>query len=391
VKAIVRVLLGFSLAWIAAAADPSYVVVRLSSGAGREVVSRSGAIEVSNPDVREDEMLVLATETQIESLQNEPAVQLIYPASDELISGLPTHGCGRKDQDEIGELLMPVGRGWNNGTRTSAKLTYSFGYISPKISPERMSESVQNALAEWSRYVQVDFTRTNRVDATRNLNFSFFKGDHGDKYPFDGRGRMLAHTFYPGDVNSEPIAGDLHFDEDENWENGVDPDLYSVVLHELGHALGLGHADKPGAIMYPYYRKLESLQREDINAIRTLYATRPETVVDTPTSVLQPSPPSNSEVSAKDRTSPSLSITSPRLAISSTSASTVRITGTASDSGGIKSITWTASGGRSGVARGTTSWSISDFALRTGDNTIIVRAWDEAGNTSWRSFIITRR
>ncbi len=49
-------------------------------------------------------------------------------------------------------------------------------------------------------------------------------------------------------------------------------DLYSVTLHELGHALGLGHSDVPGAVMYPYYRRLTALTTEDIGAIQDLYA-----------------------------------------------------------------------------------------------------------------------
>ncbi|MDQ2946432.1 MAG: Ig-like domain-containing protein, partial [Acidobacteriota bacterium] len=88
---------------------------------------------------------------------------------------------------------------------------------------------------------------------------------------------------------------------------------------------------------------------------------------------------------------PSLTVLSPALTSVSTSASTLSVNGTARDSGGIVSVTWTNSSGGSGTANGTRTWSIPAIPLLVGTNTITLRATNVAGIMAWRSLVVTRR
>src|SRR5581483_866559 len=69
-----------------------------------------------------------------------------------------------------------------------------------------------------------------------------------------------------------------------DWRIGTNVDLFSVALHEAGHALGLGHSDRPDSVMYPYYHPAAQLSADDIAGIRDLYGT-------TETQPANPSPP----------------------------------------------------------------------------------------------------
>ena len=237
--------------------------------------------------------------------------------------------------------------------------------------------------------MQVTFVPAASATQYRSVTVLFASGSHGDGYPFDGPGGTLAHTFYPAPPNPETIAGDMHFDADENWGIGVNTDLFSVALHETGHALGLGHSDKPGDVMYPYYQRMTGLTADDVATVRTIYASTGASIGTTPAT--SPTTPPAAPKPTPDTTPPSLTITSPASSNVITSATSIVFQGVASDNVGVTLVTWATSGGKSGSATGTTNWVTPAIPLYQGSNTVTIRASDAAGNVGWRAATVTRR
>jgi Matrixin/Putative peptidoglycan binding domain len=175
---------------------------------------------------------------------------------------LPRCGLADKSQGGVGGVAQFVhGRGqWNH-----TNLTYRFDNFTPDLSPSQVRTLVQGAFARWAAVTPLTFTE---VTSGEDITIRFVTGDHGDGNPFDGPGNVLAHAWYPAD----PLSGDTHFDEDEEW---TEFQLGQVALHELGHALGLDHSTVAEAVMWPFFDGTHpELHEDDMAGIHSLYGFR---------------------------------------------------------------------------------------------------------------------
>ena len=351
----------------------------------RAIVNDVGLLIQENPDLLSNHLLVSGTAEQVMALAGWDEVAYIFPASADLMAGTPVHACAGAltQQGTVGQSVALVGDGWDGPGLGRADLKYTWVHLTEKLASNAAEAEIVRAFNEWAKYARLTFSPTSNTTGNQTLAILFASGEHGDGYPFDGPGGVLAHTFYPFPINPEPIAGDLHFDNDESWKIGADVDVYSIALHETGHALGLGHSDNPGAVMYPYYHIVTGLSQEDIGAILQLYAAQdgqpsPNPGIPTP----NPGTPSDTPSSPL-----ALTIEAPMTA---TTASSVAISGSTTGGSGTIQVSWTTNQGYSGTAQGSASWTILSVPLKSGDNIVTITARDSQQNQATRSLTITR-
>ncbi|MGE5501292.1 MAG: M10 family metallopeptidase C-terminal domain-containing protein [Ignavibacteriales bacterium] len=153
--------------------------------------------------------------------------------------------------DEAAAQLTRDALSWGSDWGTPATVTYAYRAYAPSSMPEDTSgfsrfntaqiDAAELALQSWSDVANITFVRMGSGDSGSGAysnNATILMGNYSS-----GEQGAAAFTYFPGSTASSSFDGDLWVNN--SYSYNANPQFYDygqlVLVHELGHAIGLDH------------------------------------------------------------------------------------------------------------------------------------------------------
>jgi len=179
-------------------------------------------------------------------------------------------------------LLFSVTDGWNDsdityslvpdGTEYGGTTSQMFLYFDLFTAPTEVWQAeIERAMQTWADAADITITRVDD-DGSPQGTFGSAQGDSrfGDLRFGANRMHALGSGAYP--QSSGTVGGDITLTTSSTFHIGSAPDLYTISLHNIGHALGMLHSIFSGSAMTSNgFTVLDGLHPDDIAGIQAIY------------------------------------------------------------------------------------------------------------------------
>jgi hypothetical protein len=176
------------------------------------------------------------------------------------------HFCGNTE-----EVNLDQRRRWMNRDSDNP-ITFWFMGGMKRIPTPKIKQVIQEAANKWAAICDLSFREAN---GSRDADLLIITKH------LDGPGGTLADQQLPRGDNRQLLMrlDNERFIISDQPNTGSNVDLRRVVLHELGHGIGIGHLSS-GNVLQPSYGRYVELQKDDIEAAQFLYGKKPTTDPD---------------------------------------------------------------------------------------------------------------
>jgi hypothetical protein len=195
------------------------------------------------------------------------------------------------------EILLRGGQGWQTATTVGKPLTLTYSFLESRPAEGAEGGTGFTAFSAGQRAVVRDLFE--RLSSQTGLSFEEVSGSNGQiRLGINQQSDTRGYSFVPGLAASAAVDGDIWLDVETAALLLPGQEGYYVLLHELGHALGLQHplpqTDTSGAtVLLPGFATTQntvmldagsaSVMRVwptwfgmlDMQALRSLYGSRP--------------------------------------------------------------------------------------------------------------------